>query len=183
MLLIPAEAYQIISSVRNTAKLGGAIAEVGTFQGASAKLIAETDSTRPIHLFDTFQGLPLPGQQDPSFTAGQFACSLEQVKESLSQYQNLRLYKGLFPDSAGPVENTRFSFVHLDVDLYQSMADSLQFFYSRMIPGGVILCHDFSSIDAITFAVEEFFSDKPEPVIELSGNQCLIVRLGFPVSQ
>jgi hypothetical protein len=183
MLLIPAEAYQIISSVRNTAKLGGAIAEVGTFQGASAKLIAETDSTRLIHLFDTFQGLPLPGHQDPSFTEGQFACSLEQVKASLSQYQNLRFYKGLFPDSAGPVENTRFSFVHLDVDLYQSMSDSLRFFYSRMVPGGVILCHDFSSIDAITFAVEEFFSDKPEPVIELSGNQCLIVRLGFPVSQ
>lgn len=47
-----------LSSVRNTAKLGGAIAELGTFQGASAKLIAETDSTRLIHLFDTFEGLP-----------------------------------------------------------------------------------------------------------------------------
>lgn len=46
-----------------------------------------------------------------------------------------------------------------------------------MSPGGIILCHDFTSADGVDRALEEFFAGKPEPIIELSGYQCLIVKL------
>lgn len=36
----------------------------------------------------------------------------------------------------------KFSFVHLDGDLYQTTADALDWFWPRMVPGGVIILDD-----------------------------------------
>jgi hypothetical protein len=57
MLLTELEAYQIYAAVAKTAKVDGDIAEVGVYKGGSAKLICET-TNKPVHLFDTFEGLP-----------------------------------------------------------------------------------------------------------------------------
>lgn len=100
MLLTPLEASQLFSLVRNTAKLGGAIAEVGVFRGASARVIREADAQRPLHLFDTFEGLPSPISIDAEFgmgkfREGQFACSLTDVQEYLGAASNVYLHKGL----------------------------------------------------------------------------------------
>src|SRR4051794_26748289 len=105
----------------SAAKIAGDLAEVGVYQGASAKLICENRAAdRELHLFDTFEGLPNPGAQDHGYVPGEYRCSLESVQEYLAQYRNVRFYKGLFPDTAGPVADRRFSFVNLDVDLYDS---------------------------------------------------------------
>ncbi len=87
------------------------------------------------------------------------------------------IYPGLFPDSAGASSDCRFSFVHLDVDLYESTRAALEFFYPRMNPGGMILSHDYVIADGVRNAFDEFFEPKAETVLELSGNQCLVVRL------
>ena len=47
MLLTPVEAWQIFSLVKATAKLGGSMAEVGVYRGASARLIREADEIAP----------------------------------------------------------------------------------------------------------------------------------------
>ena len=36
------------------------MAEVGVYQGVSAKLICEAKGDKELHLFDTFEGLPDP---------------------------------------------------------------------------------------------------------------------------
>ena len=58
----------------------------------------------------------------------------------------------------------------------ESTIEALKFFYPRMSPGGVILCHDYLSAAGVDKAYAEFFADKVEPVIELSGYQCLVVK-------
>lgn len=177
MLLNPVEAYQIAVTVKSTGKIPGDIAEVGVFRGASAKLICEARSgNKDVHLFDTFEGLPAPGEQDQQFREGQFASSLADVRDFLKGYPRVHLYKGLFPETAGPVRDRSFSFVHLDVDLYQSTLDALQFFYPRMTRGGIILGHDYILKAGPTKAFVEFFSDRPEPIVELAAHQCLIVK-------
>lgn len=171
------EAYTIFSTVQQTAKVPGDIAEVGVYQGGSAKLICEAKGTRHLHLFDTFEGLP-PQQRDidaAHFSKGNYACALKTVRQYLKSYREVSFYKGLFPDSAGPVSDRKFSFVHLDVDLYESTRDSLKFFYSRMSAGGVIVSHDYFW-PGVKAAFDEFFADKPEPVLELAGNQCMVMR-------
>jgi O-methyltransferase len=182
MLLTPVEAWQIFSLVKATAKLSGSIAEVGVYRGASARLIREADGVRPLHLFDTFEGLPETGERDRvplggQFRKGDFACSLENVKGYLSQSNDIYYHQGLFPRSAEGLGSERFSFVHADVDIYESIKSVLEFFYPRMIRGGVIISHDFAWAPNVQRAFGEFLADRPEPIIELPGDQAMIVKV------
>jgi hypothetical protein len=137
----------------------GDIAEVGTSRGGSARLIGEYSSGKTIHVFDTFEGLPEPGPQDPRFSKGEYSCSLGKVQEYLKGLP-VEFHKGIFPHSSTNVRNRRFSFVHLDVDLYQSTLDCLNFFYPRLSLGGIIISHDYTTAEGVDLAFDEFFSDK-----------------------
>jgi O-methyltransferase len=176
LLQSPAEACQLISALRATSHLDGDIAEVGTAFGGSARLISEYSGNKTIHLCDTFQGLPKPGDLDDKFSEGSYRCSLEDVRQYL-QGRRVEFHKGLFPGSATSLQGHRFSFVHLDVDLYQSTLDCLRFFYPRLNPGGIIITHDYSWAAGVDRAFSEFFTDKPEKPIETIGYQAMVVKL------
>jgi hypothetical protein len=73
--------------------------------------------------------------------------------------------------------NERFSFVHTDVPPYAVTRGALEFFYPRLLPGGIIISHDFATCRGPREAMEEFFKDLPGPVIELSGDQAMAVKV------
>lgn len=186
MLLSVSEAYNIYICLTATKKIKGDVAEVGVYQGGSAKLIAIYKGTKALHLFDTFDGLPKPEKIDDCLSKGLFSAALETVKKYLKNYRNIKIYKGLFPKTADPVKNRNFSFVHLDVDLYRSTLECLKFFYPRMSRGGIILSHDYVSFKGVRKAFDKFFQDKPEPIIplytplddtDISNSQCLVVKI------
>ncbi len=177
-LLTSNEAYLVYSLARAQSKQDAAMAEVGTYQGGSARMICEAKGDRPLHVFDTFEGLPAPASQDGLVhRERQYACSLQSVQNYLSAYENVSFYKGRFPDTSGPIENLRFSFAHFDVDLYEGTLACLKFFYPRMLPGGIMLSHDYSILSGVRAAFAEFLQDKPEPLIELPTTQCMVVKL------
>lgn len=179
LLLEDIEAYHVFMAVRSTQKVPGDIAEVGVYRGGSAKIICAAKGDRNLHLFDTFEGLPEVDDVDAvwPFYKGKFAASFQDVQKYLASERNVFFYKGIFPDTSGPVTDRAFSLVNLDVDTYGSTKQCLQFFYARMSPGGVIISHDYLTAPGVRKAFDEFFSDKPEPVMETSGSQCLVVKV------
>lgn len=46
-----------------------------------------------------------------------------------------------------------------------------------MNKGGIIITHDYINAIGVRKAFDDFFKDKVEPIIELSGSQCLIVKI------
>jgi O-methyltransferase len=177
MLLLQDEAYQILSCARATGKIPGDIAEVGVYRGGSARLMCEAQGNRALYLFDTFEGLPSTDQLDSRFGAKQYVASFEKVQGYLAGFPDVHIYKGLFPASGTPIVDKRFSFVHLDVDLYQATRDSLEFFYSRVNTGGMFLIHDYLWAEGVRNAVQEFFASRPETILELAGAYCGIIKL------
>jgi O-methyltransferase len=177
MLLTPVEAYQLHAAATSVAKIPGDAAEVGVFRGASAKLIRLALPDKTLHLFDTFQGLPQPRAVDGDLLSGEFCCSLEEVRRYLGGDPKMHFHKGIFPLSGAAAQDRTFSFVHLDVDLYEGTLGALEWFYPRMQPGGVIITHDYIVLPGPTKAFNEFFSDKPEPIIELSGSQGMVIKV------
>lgn len=176
-LMWPTEMAQIYTCVLAIEKLDGDLAEVGVYYGRSAKLICEIKGQKILHLFDTFEGLPKPTSKDSStMLEKMYFADLDSVKAYLRDYDNVFFYPGLFPATAEPIEDKSFAFVHLDVDLYQSTLDCLKFFYPRMVRGGLILSHNYSNLDGVRKAFDEFFTDMPESVIELSTSQCIVVK-------
>lgn len=180
MLLNGCEAYQIIELVKATGKLPGALAEVGVFRGGSARLICEAKGDRDLHLFDTWDGLPDPTEADSGsvFRSHEYSASMETTIKYLSGYTGVHFYRGLFPATADPIRELKFSFAHLDVDLHVATASALEFFYSRMSRGGVIMCHDYYNSPGVRTAVDEFYREKPEIVLQQpAGEHCIIVKL------
>jgi hypothetical protein len=175
------EAFQIMMAVRKTRKVPGDIAEVGVYKGGSAKLICETrDPGKSVILFDTFAGLPDVSAHDDSkhFHKGDYLGTLAEVRQYLSSYSNVNFVAGLFPQSTSGVEERSYSFVHLDVDLYESTLDGLKYFYGRMNRGGVIISHDYLTTTGVKKAFDDFFADKPEPILEFMGSsQAMVVKV------
>lgn len=179
ILLSVREMWNIYNWVIKTKDIPGDIAEVGVFRGGSAKLICEI-KTKKLHLFDTFTGLPETDAIDKGLVEGSFAESLENVKKYLSNYKDVYFYPGIFPQSAEQLDENiaKFSFVHLDVDIYSGTINSLKYFYERVLPGGAILSHDYrcAHTPGVKKAFDEFFQDKPEKIIELWDTQALIIK-------
>ena len=162
-----------IDAVKN---VPGDMAELGVATGASAKMISARAPHRVLHLFDTFEGLPEPSQHDSKrFKKQQYSYSLEEVQSYLKG-ENLRFYKGLFPGTTTDLSHLRFAFVHLDADLYQGTLAGLEWFYPRMHPGAILICHDYDTSEGVNRAFEEFFADKPEPYFDLVSSQCMFVK-------
>jgi O-methyltransferase len=177
-LLSAFEQYLVYAAARAQRGRSGAMAEVGVYTGASAKLICEAKGDKPLHLFDTFAGLPESTSEDRGVhRPGQYKASLESVERYLAGYENVRFHPGLFPDSAAALPEASYCFVHFDVDLYASTLACLEYFYSRMIPGGIILSHDYGLLTGVQQAFDEFFADKPEGIIEQPTTQCMVVKL------
>lgn len=177
VVLRDGEAYSIYAGVMETAKIEGAIAEVGVYRGGSALLICGVKADREFHLFDTFEGLPPVNKEyDPDFREGTYKGSLEEVQTLLAHASNIKFHKGLFPESAAGWEHLRFSFVHIDVDLYESTRSCLEWFYPRMMPGAMLISHDFVETKGVRMAFREFFANKPEVLIELTGTQVAFIR-------
>jgi hypothetical protein len=181
LVFFPYEAFVVYSIAKSQSRLMGEMAEVGVYQGGSAKLICEAKGERKLHLFDTFEGLPRVSEKDTHFgmrfwsDKGFSNTSLGSVSNLLQGYNDVYLYKGKFPETSAPIRNSKFSFVHLDVDLYESTLDCLKFFYPRLIKGGIILTHDYHT-NGVQSAFKEFFQEEHIPIIELNGSQCMIVN-------
>jgi O-methyltransferase len=177
LFLTAAEAFLLHSLAQAQRRIMGDMAEVGVYKGGSSKLICEAKGSVPLHLFDTFDGLPEPHEKDQAlFEQGMVTSRLSVVQSYLQSYENVLFYPGFFPDTCTPIRDKTFSFVHLDVDLYQSMLNGLEFFYPRLSLGGIIMAHDYQ-YPGIRKAFAEFFGDQLGRVIELTNSQCMVIKL------
>lgn len=129
--------------VRET-PIGHAMAEVGVYKGGSAWWIAKVADERavPLHLFDTFAGIPWE-EHDDSNRIGEFnAGGAEDVQDAMP---NAHLHVGIFPDTLPPSGMETLSFVHSDCDQYYSVRAVIDLLWPRIVPGGVMAFDDMDT--------------------------------------
>lgn len=174
--------FMLYQLAKQAATLSGDVAEVGVYKGGTARLLAHTlaGTDKTIHLFDTFDGMPsVDVDKDFHVQADFNDTSYENVKHYLHQFGNIRFYPGVFPDTSKPVEAGKFCFVHIDVDIYKSVLAGCNFFYTRLMHGGILVFDDygFLTCPGAKAAVDEFFSDRPEQPCYLPTGQCVVIKL------
>jgi len=174
-----ARCYMLYQMARQIAQSAGDVAEVGVYKGGTARLLAVSLPHKTLHLFDTFAGMPLTNVAFDKHLAGEFSdTSLAAVQERLKDCRNVYFYAGLFPATSAPIEQTKFSLVHVDADIYDSVRACCDFFYPRLEKGAVMVFDDygFPTCPGARKAVDEFFAAKPEIPVYLPTGQCLVVR-------
>lgn len=143
---------RLLADEINRRNLPGAVAELGVYQGAFAAEINRLFPDRTLYLFDTFTGFSETDieaeKKNTSFSraaAGDFGdTSAKKVLARLPHPQQAVLCKGHFPDTLPP-DLPPLVFVSLDPDLYEPTLQGLRAFWRRLVPGGVILIHDYNS--------------------------------------
>ena len=175
--------YTVYQLVKALYGIAGEIAECGTRNGETAYFIAlagrEIGRERPLRIFDSFEGLSQPTEYDGAFwTAGALAAPETNLRRNLGEFDDIHIYKGWIPSRFPEIADRRFCLVHVDVDLFVPTRDSVAFFYDRLEPGGILLCDDYGSTlcPGARKAMDEFFGDRPEHVIDLPSEQGFIIK-------
>jgi O-methyltransferase len=173
--------FMLYQYARQARHIPGDGAEVGVYRGGTARLIATTlTGQAPVHLFDTFSGMPTVDPTKDLHATGDFhQTSLEFVQAYMADCPNVQFYAGLFPETARVIEQRMFSFVHVDVDIYQSVLACCEFFYPRLTHSGIMIFDDYGMITCpgAKLAVDTFFADKPEYPCYLPTGQAMVVRI------
>ncbi len=182
--------FILYQSVINALRLEGEspnMAEVGVHKGGSTHFIASiarymSDRPPAIYSFDTFAGHPddIRPELDGRHAPGSFDdTSYEDVAQYLSEFNNVVLLKGRFQDNCHIISGKRFSFVHIDVDIYSATRDCLNFFADAVVSGGIIVVDDYGFLTCVgcKVAVDEFLKQRTGFThISLDTGQCLLIR-------
>lgn len=187
-LVSPDRIYVLYTLALNALRMPGEFWECGVYKGGTARMFAELLSaqgdTRPMHLFDTFAGMPETHPEHDLHRMGDFAdTSLESVRNFVGSKGQAEFHPGLIPDTFVPMESSAIAFAHIDVDIYRSVKDCCAFIYPRLVPGGIVVFDDygFPSCPGAREAVDEFFQNKSETPLVLPTGQAIVIKHGGPV--
>lgn len=151
----------------------GDFVECGVYAGshpaAMAKAIIDSGTSgRKVHLFDSFQGIPLPGLEDKDWhegdpvkrpyavpgiaeirSTGVAACSRLQVEQNMRRWgipqELLEYHEGWFQDTMpGVVMPKGIAMLRLDADLFTSTSICMASLYPLVNHGGWCICDDFT---------------------------------------
>jgi hypothetical protein len=64
------------------------------------------------------------------------------------------------------------------VDLYKPTLQSLEFFWPKLVAGGVVVCDDygFTTCPGARRAMDEFFTERRAGIFELTTGQALAIK-------
>ena len=182
-----ARQMSLIHAVRHVVRqrIPGCFVECGVWRGGSSMAMAMTlaqegDTSRNLHLFDTFEGMTEPVEFDKSAVDGVLAkdqlqrdssrkgeiwavATLEDVQQNLSLvgYPNGQLHF-----VKGPVEATiptkspeePIALLRLDTDWYESTRHELIHLFPKLSPGAIMIIDDYGHWAGARKAVDEYFS-------------------------
>jgi O-methyltransferase len=182
-LVSPDRCYILYTLLRQALKIDADIVECGVYRGGTAamiaRVIAESGGSKKFYLFDTFSGMPKTEKGRDLHAEGDFAdTSAEDVESFVNEPEITVLRKGFIPETFIGLESRRFAFAHIDVDIYKSIIDSLEFIWPRLLSGGFIVFDDygFPSCPGARQAVDHFFSKTTTHPLCLPTGQAVVFK-------
>jgi len=176
-LVSPDRCWMLWSLARQAAGQHGNFVEVGVYRGGTAMLLREAlGKNQTLHLFDTFAGMPETNPVHDLHKAGDFAdTSLESVRGRMGT-AGVTYHVGQIPDTFAGLENQRFAFAHVDVDIWRSVLDCCEFIYPRLSGFMVFDDYGFPSCPGARAAVDTFFTNRPEIPLILPTGQAVVFK-------
>lgn len=160
--------YYLLDAIKNN--IHGDVVEFGCYVGESSKYLrktlVETESSKKLYVYDSFDGLPPLGEHEKGM--GWTPGTLKTTEEILiKNFQDNELEppiitKGWFKDIQPENIPNKICFAFLDGDFYESIYDSLEKIYDRVQDGGYICFHDYERNDlpGVKAAIEDYFSER-----------------------
>lgn len=167
--------------------VAGAVVEVGCYRGAMAlwmRCVLDDlgDHQRPIHVYDSFAGLPAPSTRDSEHLAqGELVSTPAQVTATHARWHKTspHIHAGWFADTLPDQLPEAIAFGYLDGDFYDSVHVSLTHCVPRLSCDGVLIIDDYADAAAnprawdglpgVKQACDDFFGT-PSPIEVVVGD-------------
>lgn len=154
----------VLSGLMTAIKIPGDFAEFGVFQGRSLRRMVQAAGNRTVHAVDSFCGMGEPTEKDYDasgkcyYPKGRLSSGVESLGELLAK---VIIWKGFIPEILETMSDLKLAFAFVDIDHYLPTLQALEWLQSRMLPGGVIACHDYFPGRKMLSspAIEEFAAD------------------------
>jgi O-methyltransferase len=160
----------------------GSVVEAGTWKGGMIAGIAKLlGSSRTYYLYDSFQGLPKATEYDalpdgysaiswqedlekPEWkgrTRGNLSVDMSFAEEAmkLSSVSNYKITPGWFRNTLPDYNGGPIAILRMDGDFYESVLDTLNYLYSKVVQGGIIIIDDYYYWHGARRAVHDFLSE------------------------
>jgi len=159
----------------------GSFVECGVWKGGSSAIMAlamkDAGQHRPLHLFDSFEGLPEPGEKDgdqaAAYSGGRKEGKLSSInlcRAGLEEVRHFIVDKIGMPEKlahfhVGWFQNTvpaeaasvgPIALLRLDGDWYDSTKICLENLYPLLSPGGIIILDDYFAWEGCRKATDEY---------------------------
>ena len=181
------EAVSVLASAVRylvNARIPGAIVECGVWRGGSMMTVAKTlrdlDEERELFLFDTFEGMPEPGDRDRLHKTGEAAAeilreegsrgevvraqaSLEEVRAAVLSVgytpHRVHFVSGMVEETVPGRAPTEIALLRLDTDWYSSTRHELVHLFPRLAVGGVLIIDDYGWWRGAREAMDEYLAE------------------------
>jgi O-methyltransferase len=186
----------------------GDFVECGVWRGGSVMAMAMKSkslgaTSRKIWLYDTFQGMTTPGQNDflienrisaksiysdlksagdiqSDYVGGITAfANLEDVKSGLlaTKYplENFKIVEGDVSKTLLGLEvPDKISLLRLDTDFYESTKISLEMLWPKLVEGGILILDDYDFWGGARQAVDEYFGAKLPFMMRMDSGRIIV---------
>ncbi len=164
----------------------GDFVECGVWKGGSImamiyKLLELNILDRKIWAFDTYEGMTEPGDDDIDFqnkTAKELMdqkianiLCISAYEETTTNILNTGYPHNMIQFVKGRVEETiprsnveQIALLRLDTDWYESTMAELNYFYPKLVKGGILIIDDYGHWKGCKKAVDEYFHKINEPI-------------------
>lgn len=164
-----------------------AFIEIGVWRGGTSAVIGKKlsliKSKIDFFLADTFTGVVKSSENDTFYFDKEHNDTSEEMVNNLlkDKYHKFQILKGIFPEETSHLvsPDTKFGFCHIDVDVYNSAKDIVDWIWDKMIVGGVIVFDDygFYTCDGVTKYVNEQRDRGDCMIIHNLNGHALMIKL------
>ena len=180
-MTFPERIAAVCESVSHLVKHGiaGDLVECGVWKGGSIMaailtLIRLGDVDRKVYLYDTYEGMTSPGQNDVApngIHAGVFGdvaggwcfSPLEEVQRNINSTgyppEKINFIKGKVEETIPGVMPEKIALLRLDTDWYESTRHELVHLFPLIVDGGIIIIDDYGYWQGCRKAVDEYFAE------------------------
>jgi len=182
-------AHICVWAAKQALSLDGDFVECGVdtaiLSGAVVKYLNFQETDRQFFLFDTYEGIPeFHGMTDrekerrATLNKKGYFDSFDFVADKMKNFKNVKLVKGLLPDTLSAISDRRIAYLSVDLNNAPSEKAVIETLWKQLVPGAIVVIDDyaFKGFEPQYAVWNDFAKSKNLMVATLPTGQGLLIK-------